>query len=371
MASAIRGITLPDVIDGRYRVLGRIGSGAMGIVLRAEDLFLQRPVAIKIVDPGVDPNVSERFVKEAQSLARVRHENVVQVYAFGRFQQASYLAMELVVGHSLESIIDAHAAAQNTVALPRAMAILRAMALGLDAVHHRELVHRDVKPANVIIEKNTDRPVLIDFGLARRRSVSNPRMSLTGGTPSYMAPEQASDPQGLRIGPRTDLYALACTAFELLTGRPEFEGTDIFQVLLQHMNDAPRAISTVRPDLAAFDDILIRALAKEPNDRFASATELVSGARGAGLGARPALEAEAGGSARARRRERHGLPPFARSQHDVDVEGEGQDDRGRREASPRWKRSRSQAASRTTSSSSTKSPRPAGPRSSSRWRAGS
>lgn len=274
--SAVRGVTLPDVIDGRYRVLGRLGSGAMGIVLRAEDLFLQRPVAIKIVDPGIDTNVTERFVKEAQALARVRHENVVQVYAFGRFQAASYLAMELVVGHSLESIIDAHAESQNVVALPRAMTILRAIAVGLDAVHARQLVHRDVKPANVIIEKNTDRPVLIDFGLARRRTASNPRLSLTGGTPSYMAPEQASDPHGLRIGPRTDLYALACTAFELLTGRPIFEGTDIFQVLLAHMNDAPRAISSVRPELGAFDDVLLRALAKEPNDRFGSATEFMA-----------------------------------------------------------------------------------------------
>ena len=274
--SAVRGVTLPDIIDGRYRVFGRIGSGAMGIVLRAEDLFLQRPVAIKIVDPGVDPQVSERFVKEAQALARVRHENIVQVYAFGRFQNASYLAMELVVGHSLESIIDAHFAAQNTVALPRAIGILKSIALGLDAVHERQLVHRDIKPANIIIEKNTDRPVLIDFGLARRRTASNPRMSLTGGTPSYMAPEQASDPQGLRIGPRTDIYAFACTAFELLTGRPVFEGTDIYSVLIAHMNEKPRALSSVRPELAPFDDILLGALEKEPEGRPASATAFIT-----------------------------------------------------------------------------------------------
>jgi serine/threonine protein kinase len=274
--SAVRALTLPDVVDGRYRILGRLGAGTMGIVLRAEDLFLQRPVAIKIVEPGIDRQVTERFVKEAQALAQVRHENVVQVYAFGRFQNASYLAMELVMGHSLESIIDAHTTANNVIALPRAMAILRSMAQGLDAVHARSLVHRDVKPANVIIEKNTDRPVLIDFGLARRRSASNPRMSITGGTPSYMAPEQAQDPHGTRVSGRTDLYALACTAFEVFTGHPVFEGTDIFTVLMAHLNEVPRKISSVRPELAPFDEVIARGLAKDPQNRYGTGAELMT-----------------------------------------------------------------------------------------------
>ncbi|MBN9166589.1 MAG: serine/threonine protein kinase, partial [Myxococcales bacterium] len=201
-SSAIRPLAPPDVIDGRYRVLGRLGAGAMGVVLRAEDVFLERPVAIKIVAPSKDPAVGQRFVKEAQALAQVRHENVVQVYAFGPFQHSAYLAMELVMGESLESIIDAHTRQGTTVALPRAVALLRAVAHGLDAVHARQLVHRDVKPANIIVEKGTDRPVLIDFGLARRRSKSDPRISITGGTPSYMAPEQAQDPDGTRVTPR-------------------------------------------------------------------------------------------------------------------------------------------------------------------------
>ncbi len=276
VTSAIRPMALPDVIDGRYRILGRLGAGTMGIVLRGEDLFLQRPVAIKIVEPGIDQQITDRFVKEAQALAQVRHENVVQVYAFGRFQNASYLAMELVTGHSLESIIDAHGANQSVVELSRSMAILRAMAHGLDAVHAKLLVHRDVKPANVIIEKTTDRPVLIDFGLARRRSASNPRMSITGGTPSYMAPEQAQDPTGTRVTARTDLYALACTAFELFTGRPVFDGNDIYTVLMAHLHQAARKISSVREELAPFDEVLARGLAKNPDDRYASASELIA-----------------------------------------------------------------------------------------------
>ena len=275
--SSIRALALPDIIDSRYRILGRLGAGSMGVVLRAVDIFLDRPVAIKVVPPSDDPAVLQRFMKEAQALAQLRHENIVQVYAFGPFQQSAYLAMELVVGESLERIIDTHARSGTTVPLPRAIAFLRAIADGLDAVHARRLVHRDVKPANVIIEKGSDRPVLIDFGLARRRSVSSPKMSIVGGTPMYMAPEQAKDPDGSRVSARTDIYALACTAFELLTGRPVFEGDDIYTILLAHLSQEPRRISSVRPELAPIDDVLLRALSKEPQHRQVSASELIAG----------------------------------------------------------------------------------------------
>ena len=275
-SSAIRPLALPDIIDGRYRVTGRVGAGTMGVVLRAEDLFLERPVAIKLVEPSADPGVAERFVKEARAIAQIRHENVVQVYAFGPFQLSSFLAMELVVGESLEELIDAHVRAGETVPLPRAIAILRAIGEGLQAVHARRLVHRDVKPGNVIIEKDTDRPVLIDFGLARRRSKSSPRMSITGGTPSYMAPEQMRDPEGTRVTARTDIYAFACTAFELFSGRSLFGGSDIYSVLLAHMTEAPPRISSLRPELAPIDEVLLRALAKAPEDRYASVVEMVA-----------------------------------------------------------------------------------------------
>ena len=274
--SSVRALSLPDIIDSRYRILGRLGAGSMGVVLRGDDIFLDRPVAIKVVAPSADPTVLQRFMKEAQALAQLRHENIVQVYAFGPFQQTAYLAMELVVGESLESIIDAHARNGATIALPRVVAFLRSLADGLDAVHARRLVHRDVKPANIIIEKGTDRPVLIDFGLARRRSVSSPKMSIAGGTPMYMAPEQAKDPDGTRVTARTDIYALACTAFELLTGRPVFEGEDIYTILVAHLSDEPRRISSLRPELAPIDDVLLRALSKDPHERQSSASELVT-----------------------------------------------------------------------------------------------
>lgn len=282
--SAIRrALALPEVIDQRYRVISRLGAGAMGIVLRAQDVFLERPVAIKVVDP--DPLTLERFVKEAQALAKVRHENVVQVYSFGPVDSSPqpgplarsyYLAMELVVGRPLEEVIDALAAEGELMPLPRALAILKAIGLGLEAVHAQKLVHRDIKPGNIILEGETDRPVVIDFGLARRKSKSSPNMSIVGGTPSYMAPEQARDPDGRLCTARTDQYAFACTAFELFTGRPLFEGDDIYTILLGHLNEKPRKISSLRPELAMLDDVFLQALEKEPEKRFASVAAMLA-----------------------------------------------------------------------------------------------
>lgn len=273
--SEVRPVNFPDVVDGRYRVVGRVGAGGMGVVLRAEDLFLERPIALKIIDQAADADASRRFLKEAQALAQVRHENVVQVYAFGPFQASFYLAMELVIGESLDTIIDAHSQRGMTIPLPRAMEILRAVARGLEAVHSRQLVHRDVKPGNIIIEATTDRPVLIDFGLARRRSKSNPKMSITGGTPSYMAPEQARGPSKA-VTARSDLYAFACTAYELFTGRPVFDGDDIYAVMLAHVTDEPPRLSALRPDLAPLDGVLRKALSKEPTGRHASVAEFMT-----------------------------------------------------------------------------------------------
>ena len=250
----------------------------MGVVYRAEDIWLGRAVAIKMVDAAyaADESASKHFQQEARSLAQIRHENVVHVYTFGRHEGTYYFAMEYVDGVSLESIIDEHTARGETVDLGRALLILRAIARGLGAVHDRKLVHRDVKPGNVVIEKDTGRPVLVDFGLARRAKTSNPRMTTTAGTPSYMAPEQARDTDGTRTTAASDIYALACTAFELFTGRPLFDGDDIYEILLAHLNEAPPQISMFRPELAGLDPIFARALAKSPEHRPESCAKLLA-----------------------------------------------------------------------------------------------
>jgi serine/threonine-protein kinase len=259
-------------VEGRYRLKERLGSGAMGVVYLAEDIWLGRLAAIKFVDPtlAADAKASKKFNEEARALAQIRHEHVVQVYTFGRHQAVPYFAMEYVAGVSLESIIEEHANKGTTVELPRAIEIIRAVGRGLTAVHDRRLVHRDVKPGNVVIEAETNRPVLVDFGLARRRAGTNPKMTTTAGTPHYIAPEQATDVDGTRTTWASDLYAFAASAFELLTGRPLFEGNDVYEVIKAHIDRTAPEISSHRPELAPFDRAFARALAKDPAARHES-----------------------------------------------------------------------------------------------------
>lgn len=267
------GAGVPPLIDGRYRLLRRLGAGAMGVVYLAHDVFLDRPVAIKVIEPGKarDPVMIERLAKEARALAKVRHENVVQVYASGPVESSFYFAMEYVEGRSLEAAIDAG----ETVDVADSISLLRAIASGLGAVHDLKLVHRDIKPGNIVVELQTKRPVLIDFGLARRRSGANPRVSMIAGSPLYMAPEQAADAGGTKTTARADIYALACSAFELFTGRPVFEGDDVVEIIMAHANLSPPLLSSRRPDLRVLDASFSRALAKDPDDRHDSAIAFV------------------------------------------------------------------------------------------------
>jgi eukaryotic-like serine/threonine-protein kinase len=266
-----------SVIDGRYRVISRLGAGSMGVVYRAEDVFLGRTVAIKVVDPahGEDEETRGRFLKEARALAQIRHDNVVQVFAFGPHGDSFYFAMEYVPGRNLDDVLEELNARSETMELAQAMPIIRQIARGLGAVHQRGLVHRDVKPGNIVIEDGSGRPVLVDFGLARNRS-AGAKVSMIAGTPMYMAPEQATDPDGTRVTYRADIYALAGTVFELLTGRPMFDFDDPIQAMSAHLKMDPIAISSKRAELAAFDAPLLRALAKDPARRHESCDALLA-----------------------------------------------------------------------------------------------
>ena len=249
----------------------------MGVVFLAEDIWLSRAVAIKMIDAAQagDEASAKYFWQEARALAQIRHENVVHVYTFGKHEGSVFFAMEFIDGQTLESIIEEHTARGEHVDLGRAQLILRAIAAGLGAVHERNLVHRDVKPGNIVIEKGSGRPVLVDFGLARRAKSSSPRSTQTAGTPLYMPPEQARDTDGTQTTAASDLYAFACTAFELFTGRPLFEGEDIYEVLKAHLNDAPPLISSLRPELDVLDPVFARALAKGPEHRQSSTVALM------------------------------------------------------------------------------------------------
>jgi eukaryotic-like serine/threonine-protein kinase len=263
------------VIDDRYRLIDRVGVGSMGVVYRAEDIALRRLVAIKVIDQTLDTNpaTAERLKTEAVALAEIQHHNVVQIYALGRHASSFYLAMEYVHGPNLDEMIEHQTANGEVLELGVVMSILRQVAAGLGAIHARQLVHRDVKPSNVIIDAKTGRPVLIDFGLARRRQPSGIKHSFSG-TPAYLAPESASEDAA--VTPAVDIYALGCMAFELLTNELPFTGELPMDVVRAHVLETPPSVSSLRPDRASFDEVIARAMAKAPEDRHPSCAAFIA-----------------------------------------------------------------------------------------------
>jgi serine/threonine protein kinase len=272
---------------GRYRLLEKAGVGGMSEVWRAEDETLKRIVAVKVIlEPvSADSTFRERFLREARLVAGLEHPNVLPVFDYGTTivdaAEVSYLVMPLVAGGSLKGRVAGP--------VPPALAIswLSAIALALDHAHSKGILHRDVKPGNVLMDSQ-GRLLLADFGLARSAEVSS-GLTATGtvlGTPLYMAPEQA---MGATLDGRADQYALAVIAFELLAGRVPFSAESPLAVLHQHVSTPPPPLSTVLPGTAAsVDAVLFRGLAKKPEDRFASCSAFV-----AALGAALAVPAAA------------------------------------------------------------------------------
>jgi serine/threonine-protein kinase len=268
------------VVDSRYAIEAKLGAGAMGAVYRARDLGLGRRCALKTIAPHLtfDPSIRERFQREAHALASVVSPYVVQIHAAGRHEDGLYIAMEYVQGETLDSIIDAHTANGTFVSTSRAIGILKQIAVGLAAVHRAHLVHRDVKPSNIVIEEATGRPVLLDFGIAKiKPAVDDGGQTMLVGTPSYMAPEQLTGPrvESAAINERTDIYALGCTAFELLTGRELWDGAGLGEILARHREGSVPRLSSVRPELHALDDVIARCLATDPLQRYGSCDAFV------------------------------------------------------------------------------------------------
>ncbi|RYE87492.1 MAG: response regulator, partial [Myxococcales bacterium] len=215
------------------------------------------------------------FRREASALASVRDEHVVGVYSFGQHHQQPFFVMEFVRGAALGAIIAQHTRHGTFVPLHRAMTILTQVARGLSAVHRAGVLHRDVKPDNILIEEGTGRPVLIDFGLVNLLR-GNRIEGNAEGTPDYMAPEVWQPMLG-PVTHATDVYALGCTAYELLAGRPPFHDvTTVPQLMSSHMMRQPTPLATVRPEVAAFDPVLRRAMAKDPAERLGDPQELTA-----------------------------------------------------------------------------------------------
>ena len=260
---------------GRYRLVKRAGRGGMSEVWQAEDTTLHRSVAVKVIlDPvAQDASFSERFLREARLVAGLQHPNILPVFDFGTAdiggRPTSFLVMPLVEGGSLKERI------LGPIPFPTAVAWLTAVARALDHSHAHGILHRDVKPGNVLVD-SSGTPLLADFGLARSAESAS-GLTTTGavlGTPLYMAPEQA---EGKPLDGRADQYALGIIAFEMLTGTVPFHADSPLAVLHQHVAVPPEAVSKHRPDVpAAADAVLARALAKSPGTRFPSCAAFVS-----------------------------------------------------------------------------------------------
>lgn len=275
-----RASVLGTVVDG-FAIDAILGSGGCGTVYRGRQLGLDRPVAIKVPSFEVvdDPVLTKRFLREARAAARVRHPSVVTIYGVGELPDGRpYLAMELLDGASLARLLD-----DGPLEVPRALALARKIALALAETHAAGVVHRDLKPSNIIWRTERgggDHVTLVDFGIAAGQQGSADATRLTAGgkvigTPHYMAPEQVQG-EHREVDHRSDLYALGCVLFELLTAEVPFDGTG-FEVVLAHMTKAPPAPSSVVARIPPEVDALVAGLLrKRPEERIASADEVVA-----------------------------------------------------------------------------------------------
>jgi serine/threonine-protein kinase len=243
----------------------------MGTVYLARHEELDRTAAVKVMLAfGSDPVARGRFRREGRAIALLRHPNVVTVYDYGEYEGTPYMIEEFIGGGTLAGKLES----QGRPATASTIRLLRGMAAGLDYAHQKGIVHRDVKPANVLMAGD-DTPVLADFGLAKVEHQA--AMTATGiatGTPSYMAPEQISDVG--EIGPATDIYALTTVAYELLTGRLPYESDSVMKLLVSKVREDPTPPSARDPNLPAqVDDVLLRGLARKPEARWKSCSMMV------------------------------------------------------------------------------------------------
>jgi hypothetical protein len=274
----------PGETLGGFEIERELGRGGMGVVYLARQLNLGRQVALKVITPQFadEGEFERRFEREARHAAAIDHPNVVPVYETGRADGLLYLAMRYVRGIDLRMLISSRGKLSGLAAAPIAAAVGDA----LDAAHAHGLIHRDVKPANILIAGDDPgaHVYLSDFGLTKDASSESGGLTLTGqvvGTVDYMAPEQL---EGRAIDARTDVYALGCVLFQMLTGKVPYEGTAM-QKMFAHASKPPPSLGGEAPDLApAFDPVVSRAMAKEPDRRYPSAGDVGRAAQAAARG---------------------------------------------------------------------------------------
>lgn len=266
------------VIDGKYKIQSILGEGGMAVVYRAYHDKMERTVVIKVMQGWLlsNRNAVERFEREAKLTAKLNHPNIVTVFDCGVLNgKEPYLVMEFIKGESLGDKI----ARQGALPCATAANIIIQICRGLQEAHNSGVIHRDLKPDNILLQDRTDRPdwvKIVDFGISHLAQGSK-RLTKTGkmvGTPEYIAPEQLKDKP---IDIRTDLYALGIILYETLTGRVPFEGESAESILMKHLLESPPPMSEMIDDLgdgSAFDEVVDKALKKDPDERYQTATEL-------------------------------------------------------------------------------------------------
>ena len=263
---------LTQTLEGRYEIGKLLGRGGMGAVFLAQDLTLERPVAIKVLPPEVahDEKLVGRFQREARTAAKLDHPNIIPIFAVESADDFHYFVMKYVSGESLESVL-----ARGQLPIDQCQEYLWEAGRALGHAHQRHIVHRDIKPGNIMLDHD-GRVMLADFGISKALQAAT-QLTGTGqviGTPYYMSPEQA---KGVSVDGRTDQYSLAVVGFEMLTGRIPFPGDAVHTIIYKQIFEDPPLIQDLRPDTPAhLATALHRALAKEPDDRFANMEEFAA-----------------------------------------------------------------------------------------------
>ena len=260
---------------GRYKILGELGRGAMGAVYRAVDPLIEREVAIKTLLPNLPPEVMdevrERFIREARSAGRLNHPNIVTIFDVGEHDGVAYIAMELLEGRSLQQVMK-----ESRLSFDAIAELVAQVADALDAAYQFKIVHRDVKPANVMVAPN-GRAKLTDFGVARVDSSSMTQTGAALGSPKYMSPEQVL---GLPVDPRSDIFSLGVVLYEMLTQRTPFErptDTTVFSLMNRIAGEPHPPLRSIDPKIPeGFERIVNRALAKKPEQRYARGGEMAA-----------------------------------------------------------------------------------------------
>src|SRR3954454_24361727 len=264
---AVSDTLINTLFDGRYRILRKLGSGGMANVYLAEDEELGRRVAIKILNDRYanDELFIERFRREAKSAAALSHPNIVSIYDRGQAEGTYYIAMEVIEGRSLKELILTRGPLPIGQAIAYTLEILDALRLA----HRHGIIHRDVKPHNILI--GGERLKVTDFGIARAGASQMTEAGSIMGTAQYLSPEQA---RGAPVTASSDLYSVAIVLYEMLTGKVPFSGDSAIEIAMKHLNELPKPPSKIRPEIPPeLDHVVLRALAKAPEDRYQTAEE--------------------------------------------------------------------------------------------------